>query len=86
MNAIEWKPKAFKQLLKLDKPTQVLIRDEVQNKLGVFPACTGVKALVNHTYGYRLRVGQYRVLFDFLGAATCIVSIEEVRKRNERTY
>lgn len=43
-----------------------------------------VKALTNHEYGYRLRVGNYRVFFDFDGAVR-IVSIEEVRKRDERT-
>jgi len=46
---------------------------------------TGVKALTNHAYGYRLRVGEYRVLFDVLGAIE-VVSIEEVKKRDERTY
>ena len=44
-----------------------------------------VKALTSHEYGYRLRVGNYRVFFDFDGAVR-IVSIEEVRKRDERTY
>lgn len=44
-----------------------------------------VKALTNHEYGYRLRVGNYRVFFDFDGAVR-IVSIEEVKKRDERTY
>ena len=44
-----------------------------------------VKALTNHEYGYRLRVGNYRVFFDFDGVVR-IVSIEEVRKRDERTY
>lgn len=44
-----------------------------------------VKALTNHEYGYRLRVGHYRVFFEFDGAVR-IVSIEEVRKRDERTY
>ncbi|MDP1958116.1 MAG: hypothetical protein Q8J75_08070, partial [Rhodocyclaceae bacterium] len=75
-----------KQLLKLDKPMQVVIRDEVGLKLSVFPECSGVKKLTSHDYGYRLRVGDYRVLFDFDGGAACIVSVEEVRKRDERTY
>ncbi len=44
-----------------------------------------VKALTNHEYGYLLRVGNYRVFFDFDGAVR-IASIEEVRKRDERTY
>jgi len=49
------------------------------------PNCQQVKALKNHRYGYRKRVGQYRILFDWDGIVR-IVSIEEVRKRNERTY
>lgn len=44
-------------------------------------------ALARHTdeYGYRLRVGNYRVFFEFDGAVR-IVSIEEVRRRDGRTY
>ena len=64
MNVIEWTPKARKQLLKLDHLARVHIRDDVGEKLSVFPFGTGVKALVDHQYGYRLRVGNYRVLFD----------------------
>jgi mRNA-degrading endonuclease RelE of RelBE toxin-antitoxin system len=45
----------------------------------------GVKHLTNSAIGYRLRVGNWRVLFDFDGAVR-IVTIEEVKKRNERTY
>lgn len=47
--------------------------------------CKNVKALVHHAYGYRLRVGHYRVLFDWDGGIQ-IVSIEEVKKRDEHTY
>jgi mRNA-degrading endonuclease RelE of RelBE toxin-antitoxin system len=86
VNVIEWKPKARKQLLKLDHQVRVQIRDNVGTKLSTFPFGPGVKALVAHQYGYRLRVGNYRVLFDYVGNAACIVSIEEVRKRDERTY
>ncbi|MHB8983020.1 type II toxin-antitoxin system RelE family toxin [Thiobacillus sp.] len=49
-------------------------------------AARNVKTLTDHAYGYRLRVGNYRVFFDFMGGDVCIVSIEEVRKRDERTY
>lgn len=31
------------------------------NGLVAMPECTGVKALINHKYGYRLRVGTYLV-------------------------
>lgn len=49
------------------------------------PDCAGVKALVNHEYGYRLRVGRYRVFFDFDGEVR-IIDIQEVKKRDEHTY
>jgi len=44
-----------------------------------------VKKLTGHDYGYRLRVGNYRVMFEFDGEVR-IVTVEEVRKRDEQTY
>jgi len=49
------------------------------------PGVNNVKALSSHSYGYRLRAGNYRVLFDWEDAIK-IVSIQEVKKRDERTY
>ena len=80
-----WAPKALKQLTKL-KDQQARKRITLAARtLSDFPEVSGVKALRNHQYGYRLRVGNYRVLFDVLDHAH-IVSIEEVKKRDERTY
>jgi mRNA interferase RelE/StbE len=84
MNSINWTPKAAKQLRKLDKQMQSPIRDAV-TKLATMPTCQNVKALTNHSSGYRLRVGNYRVLFDWDGEIK-IVEINEVSKRDERTY
>ncbi|MBO9357759.1 type II toxin-antitoxin system RelE/ParE family toxin [Bordetella petrii] len=84
MNSIHWTQKAAKQLRKLDRQHQEVIRDGVDT-LQAMPECQNVKALTNHEYGYRLRVGNYRVLFNWDGAIR-IVEIEEVRKRDERTY
>ena len=36
-------------------------------------------------YDFRLRVGRYRVFFDFDGQIK-IIAIQEVKKRDERTY
>jgi len=44
-----------------------------------------VKELRGHEYGYRLRVGRYRVLFDFDNGIR-VIAIQEVKKRDERTY
>ena len=85
MNAINWQPKALRQLRKVDARAGKQIRAAVSTELLDLSEARNVKALTNHEYGYRLRVGNYRVFFDFDGAVR-IVSIEEVRKRNERTY
>ena len=53
--------------------------------LADFPDCANVKKLTNSTHPYRLRVGDYRIFFTFDGVVK-IVFIEEVKKRNERTY
>jgi mRNA-degrading endonuclease RelE of RelBE toxin-antitoxin system len=85
VNAINWQPKALRQLRKIDARTGKQIREAVSTELVDLSAARNVKALSNHEYGYRLRVGSYRVFFEFDGAVR-IVSIEEVRKRDERTY
>ena len=74
----------MRQLCKIDRQDNALIRSAV-NALASMPDCPGVKALTNHRYGYRLRVGRYRVLFDYDGEVR-IVEIQEVKKRDERTY
>lgn len=84
MNTIQWHQRAAKQLRKLDRQHQLAIRDSV-NSLAAMPACQNVKALIGHRYGYRLRVGNYRILFDWDGEIR-IIEIQEVRKRDGRTY
>ncbi len=42
------------------------------------PKCPNVKALTNLQHGYRLRVGNYRVLFNW-NSIIKIVDIQEVR-------
>ena len=86
MNDIQWKPKALKQLRKIDARDGATVRKSVNTELINLQAARNVKALVNHTYDYRLRVGNYRVFFDVEDGTACIVHIEEVRKRDERTY
>lgn len=82
MNKIIYQIKALRQLRKI--PNNGLIRNKIDG-LADMPNCTNVKALTNHKYQYRLRVGNYRVFFNFDGVIH-IVSVEEVKKRDERTY
>ena len=85
MNLINWQPKALRQLRKVEAHAGKQIRAAVSTELLDLSKARNVKALTNHEYGFRLRVGNYRVFFDYDGAVR-IVSIEEVRKRDERTY
>jgi mRNA-degrading endonuclease RelE of RelBE toxin-antitoxin system len=82
---IDWTPKAYRQLRKVkDAKTCTEIYDAVDS-LKTFPDCRNVKRLVNHPHEYRLRVGRHRVLFD-VREAVKIIDIQEVKKRDERTY
>jgi len=67
-----------------DRAMRVRIFNDTQ-ALAHFPDCGNVKKLTNHAYPYRLRIGNYRVFFSFDGAIR-IITIEEVKSRNERTY
>ena len=84
MNAIQWTRKALKQLRKLPPEMARRVYREA-GALEHFPDCRNVKRLRNHTCDYRLRVGRYRVLFNYDDDIR-IISIEEVRKRDENTY
>ncbi|UYM18673.1 type II toxin-antitoxin system RelE family toxin [Endozoicomonas euniceicola] len=81
---LSWSNKARKQLLKLSRQDASKIHREA-SVLAYFPECQSIKKLINHQYDYRLRVGRYRIFFNFDGGIH-IVTIEEVKLRNEHTY
>ncbi len=66
MNSVEYTHKAAKQLRKIPANESRTIREEC-DALAAMPNCRNIKALVNHEYDYRLRVGRYRVFFNFDG-------------------
>lgn len=75
---VEFKPSALKDLKKLDKPEQKNIIEKIeslQNNLS-----GDVKHLTNFTPEYRLRVGDYRILFE---VETGKVIIYRVKHRKE---
>ena len=84
MNEVQWSTRALRQVRKLPEAVRLQINEAVAD-LENMTDCQQVKALQNHRCGYRRRVGQYRILFDW-DSIVHIVSIEEVRRRNERTY
>lgn len=84
MNKVEVTRKAAKQLRKLQPSDRKLIIAE-SYKLAAMPNCQNVKALTKHKYPYRLRVGNFRIFFKYESVIK-IVTIEEVKKRDDNTY
>ena len=84
MSEVHWSKKAKRQLAKVPIKNRVAITDATRTLVN-FPECKNVKPLKNHIYDFRLRVGRYRVFFDFDGQIK-IIAIQEVKKRDERTY
>ncbi len=86
MNEIKWHNRARKQVKRIPKHHKEAILENI-DQLAAFPECEGLNiiGLKNHRYKYRMRVGRYRVLFDHSHASK-IIKIQEVKKRDERTY
>ncbi len=82
---INWSLKALRQLEKIrNRVVQKVIFNAV-DALKDYPGCPNIKALKAHKYEYRLRVGRYRVFFNIREKIE-LIHIEEVKKRDERTY
>jgi len=85
MKEIIWQPKAKRQLKKIkERQVKKEILAGVDN-LVAFPDVAEVKALTQHKCTHRLRIGNFRVLFNAFNAVN-IISVEEVKKRNELPY
>jgi len=85
MFTIIWGTKAVRQLNRILVPkTQKAILEKI-SELQNFPDCDNVKFLRNHKYDGRLRVGNYRVLFKIMNVIQ-VISIEEVKNRDDQTY
>ena len=86
MNEILWHNRARKQIKKIPVHYREAILESV-DKLITFPKCEqlDITELKNFKYDYRLRVGRYRVLFNYANVVK-IIEIQEVKKRDERTY
>ncbi|SMM97794.1 hypothetical protein SPONL_1440 [uncultured Candidatus Thioglobus sp.] len=85
MNKISWTNKAKKDLKKIPQVQKVRIYNAIGTLSQPLDEWHNVTRLVNHKYDYRLRVGNYRVVFDFK-KKTKIISVEKIGVRNETTY
>lgn len=85
MSKILWNKRALKQIRKIPAKFQKTIIAAVED-LPTTDGWRNVKPLTNHQYMYRLRVGRFRVFFDLEKTEVKIYLIQEVKKRDERTY
>ncbi len=85
MEKIIWNKRALKQIRKIPAKIRKAIISAVED-LPTTDGWRNVKSLVNHKYMYRLRVGRFRVFFDLEQNDVKIYLIQEVKKRDDRTY
>jgi mRNA interferase RelE/StbE len=86
MVQIEWEPKAARQLAKIDRRYIKAIIAKV-NELGNWPQQhADIVKMQDTSNKYRLRVGDYRVLFEVVDGIPKIIKIQQVLRRSTRTY
>ncbi len=87
MITIEWSTKAVRQLRKIaDRAKRQRVFAETQ-QLADWPSCPGDIKRLQRRSDYRLRVGDYRVIFEIdQSGVPIILTITQVEKSNERTY
>jgi mRNA interferase RelE/StbE len=78
---IEWKNSAYKELQKLPRPIITRVVAAV-SELSNEPFPHGVKKLAGSEFSYRIRVGDYRVVYEVF-ADRLIIEIVRVRHRKD---
>jgi len=79
--SIEWKSSAAKELKKLPKPIIARILQSVE-ALASSPRPDGVKKLTDTESTYRIRVGDYRVIYNVFDRRL-VIEVIKVRDRKE---
>ncbi|MCG7368247.1 type II toxin-antitoxin system RelE/ParE family toxin [Pantoea sp. ACRSH] len=86
MVEVVWSKRALKHLTKIDSRYRKVINEKTQ-QLVTFPLVTlDIKKLQDTDNQYRLRVGDYRVIFELIEGEPVVLRIEEVTRRTSRTY
>jgi mRNA interferase RelE/StbE len=79
--SIEWKSSAAKELQKLSKPVIARILPAIE-ALADTPRPDGVRKLTGSENTYRIRVGEYRVVYNILDQRL-VIEIIRVRDRKD---
>lgn len=81
---IEIKKSVFKTLRRLDRQTLDKVEKSI-DKLAHDPRPFGYKKLVDEEGLYRIRVGNYRIIYE-IHDQILLITVLRVAKRNEDTY
>ena len=79
--SIEWKPSAIHELRRIDRKMIARIVAAIED-LKDNPLPAGVRKLQGSLMTYRVRVGDYRIVYEIIGAQL-IIQIVRVRHRRE---
>lgn len=86
MVKIVWSRSASKQLIRIDSQYQKAIKQKVESLSGFPLVNLDIKKLAGSDDRYRLRVGNYRVIFKITDSRPVILEIQEVTRRQSKTY
>ena len=79
--AVQYDPRAMKELLKLDKPIARRIARAV-DALGVQPRPQGARTLVGYPGLWRIRIGDYRVVYAIKDAELVVLALRVAHRRD----
>lgn len=86
MNSVNWTKDALRQFVKIDRRYQKAIKEKA-NALSTFPnESLDTKKLKGEVNQWRLRVGNYRIIFEVINGEPKIINIQAIKRRSERTY
>lgn len=85
MNKIAWTHQAKKDLKKIPNKYVVNIINAIDGLSKSQIDWVNTKKLINHQHDYRMRCGDYRIIFDLEKVAK-IIHIEKIRRKDGRTY
>lgn len=86
MHRVNWTKDALRQLIKIDSRYQKAVKEKA-NALTTFPnESLDTKKLKGEVNQWRLRVGNYRIIFEVINGEPKIINIQAIKRRSERTY
>ncbi|OTA14321.1 hypothetical protein Xbed_03696 [Xenorhabdus beddingii] len=86
MVKVIWSKAAIKQLIRIDTRYQKAIKNKVDLLTGFPLVDLDIRKLAGTEAKYRLRVGDYRILFELSGKEPKILEVQEIKRRQTNTY